>query len=145
MLRYLAKLTINPAIAHGFAHEVGSVEVGKLGDIVLWEPAFFGAKPYLVLKGGFPAWGVVGDPNATVDRAEPLVLGPQFGAHGAAPSDLSVVFTNRAFDAGKTQHQAACGPGTRLSRHRTQHDGPQRDGWRNRSGRGRCARNVRGR
>lgn len=98
VLRYLAKLTINPAIAHGLSHEVGSVEVGKFGDIVLWEPAFFGAKPYLVLKGGFPAWGLVGDPNATVDRAEPIVLGPQFGAHGAAASDISVVFVNHAFD-----------------------------------------------
>lgn len=98
VLQYLAKLTINPALAHGLAHEVGSVEVGKLADIVLWEPAFFGAKPSLVLKAGFPAWGVVGDPNASVDRAEPLVLGPQFGAHGAAASDLSVAFVNGSFD-----------------------------------------------
>ena len=101
VLRYLAKLTINPAIAHGLSHEVGSVEVGKLADIVLWEPAFFGAKPSLVLKAGFPAWGVVGDPNASVDRSEPLVLGPQFGAHGAAASDLSVAFVNGSFDGGQ--------------------------------------------
>jgi urease subunit alpha len=103
VLQYLAKLTINPAIAHGVAHEVGSVEVGKLADIVLWEPAYFGAKPSLVLKAGFPAWGVVGDPNASVDRSEPLVLGPQFGAHGAAASDLSVAFVNASFD-GSSMH-----------------------------------------
>jgi urease subunit alpha len=98
VLRYLAKLTINPAIAHGLAHEVGSVEVGKLADIVLWDPSYFGAKPSMVMKAGFPAWGVVGDPNASVDRSEPLVLGPQFGAHGAAASDLSVAFVNGSFE-----------------------------------------------
>ena len=76
VLRYLAKLTINPAVAHGLAHEVGSVEVGKLADIVLWDPAWFGAKPTLVLKAGVPAWGATGDPNAAIDIAEPLVLGP---------------------------------------------------------------------
>jgi urease subunit alpha len=96
VLRYLAKLTINPAIAHGLSHEIGSVEPGKLADIVLWEPAFFGAKPHLVLKAGFPAWGVTGDPNASVDRAEPLVLGPQFGAHGLAAPDLAVAFVSEA-------------------------------------------------
>jgi urease subunit alpha len=96
VLRYLAKLTINPAIAHGLSHEIGSVEPGKLADLVLWEPAWFAAKPYLVLKAGFPAWGVTGDPNASVDRAEPLVLGPQFGAHGLAPADLAVAFVSSA-------------------------------------------------
>ncbi|MBV7699214.1 urease subunit alpha [Streptomyces sp. TRM70350] len=96
VLRYLAKLTINPAIAHGLSHEVGSIEVGKLADLVLWRPEFFGAKPQLVLKAGFPAYGVVGDPNAATDTCEPLVLGPQFGAHGATPADLSVAFVARA-------------------------------------------------
>jgi len=96
VLRYLAKLTINPAIAHGLAHEIGSVTVGKLADLVLWEPQWFAAKPSLVLKAGFPAWGVVGDPNASVDRAEPLTLGPQFGGHGAAPADLAVAFVSQA-------------------------------------------------
>ncbi|NAZ83799.1 urease subunit alpha, partial [Kineococcus sp. R8] len=95
-LRYVAKLTINPAIAHGLAHEVGSLEVGKLADVVLWRPEFFGAKPELVLKAGFPAYGVTGDPNASIDRAQPLVLGPQFGAHGATAADLSVAFTSQA-------------------------------------------------
>ncbi|MCX5175620.1 urease subunit alpha [Streptomyces virginiae] len=96
VLRYIAKLTINPAIAHGLAHEIGSIEVGKLADIVLWRPPFFGAKPQLVLKSGFPAYGVTGDPNAATDTCEPLVLGPLFGAHGAAPADLSVAFVSRA-------------------------------------------------
>ncbi|PLW71992.1 urease subunit alpha, partial [Streptomyces sp. DJ] len=96
VLRYLAKLTINPAIAHGLAHEIGSIEVGKLADIVLWRPEFFGAKPQLVLKSGFPAYGVTGDPNAATDTCEPLVLGPQFGAHGATAADLSVAFVSDA-------------------------------------------------
>nr|WSS71393.1 urease subunit alpha [Streptomyces sp. NBC_01175] len=96
VLRYIAKLTINPAIAHGIAHEVGSVEPGKLADIVLWRPEFFGAKPQLVLKSGFPAYGVTGDPNAATDTCEPLVLGPQFGAYGATAADLSVAFVAEA-------------------------------------------------
>src|SRR5262249_52663002 len=94
--RYIAKLTLNPAIAHGLAHEIGSLEVGKLADIVLWRPEDFGAKPDLVLKAGFPAYGVVGDPNATIELAQPLVLGPQFGAHGATAADLSVAFVSQA-------------------------------------------------
>lgn len=96
VLRYIAKLTVNPAIAHGLAHEVGSIEVGKLADIVLWRPEYFGAKPQLVLKSGFPAYGVVGDPGAATDTCEPLVLGPQFGAYGATPADISVAFVARA-------------------------------------------------
>ncbi|GHH15736.1 urease subunit alpha [Streptomyces lanatus] len=96
VLRYMAKLTLNPAIAHGLAHEVGSLEVGKLADIVLWRPEYFGAKPQLVLKSGFPAYGVTGDPNAATDTCEPLVLGPQFGSYGATPADLSVAFVARA-------------------------------------------------
>ncbi|MER5501876.1 urease subunit alpha [Streptomyces sp. NPDC002561] len=96
VLRYIAKLTINPAIAHGLAHEVGSIETGKLADIVLWRSEFFGAKPQLVLKAGFPAYGVTGDPNAATDTCEPLVLGPQFGAYGATAADLSVAFVSQA-------------------------------------------------
>lgn len=96
VLRYIAKLTINPAIAHGLAHEIGSIEPGKLADIVLWRPEFFGAKPQLVLKAGFPAYGVVGDPNAATGSSEPLVLGPQFGAHGGTAADLSVAFASGA-------------------------------------------------
>lgn len=98
VLRYLAKLTINPAIAHGFAHALGSLEVGKVADIVLWEPPWFGAKPSLVLKSGYPAWGLTGDPNATVDRAEPLVYGRQFGGHGRAAAELSFAIVNGSCD-----------------------------------------------
>jgi urease subunit alpha len=98
VLRYLAKLTVNPAIVHGVAHEVGSLQVGRMADIVLWRPASFAAKPALVLKSGLPAWGPLGDPNATIDSVEPLRLGPQFGGHGAAPAQLSVLFTNAAAD-----------------------------------------------
>ncbi|RCG19848.1 urease subunit alpha [Streptomyces diacarni] len=96
VLRYIAKLTLNPALAHGLAHEIGSIEPGKMADIVLWHPAYFGAKPQLVLKSGFPAWGVTGDPNAATDTSQPLVLGPLFGGHGAAPAELSVAFVSRA-------------------------------------------------
>ncbi|MFB8034914.1 urease subunit alpha [Streptomyces sp. NPDC056004] len=96
VLRYIAKLTINPAIAHGLSHEIGSIETGKMADIVLWRPEFFGAKPQLVLKSGFPAYGVTGDPNAATDTCEPLILGPQFGAYGATAADLSVAFVSQA-------------------------------------------------
>jgi urease subunit alpha len=96
VLRYLAKLTINPALAHGLSHEVGSVQPGLLADLVLWEPSRFGASPHLVIKGGFPAWGVTGDPNAAIDHAQPLVLGPQVGGHGGAPAEISVAFVSQA-------------------------------------------------
>jgi urease subunit alpha len=102
VLRYLAKLTINPAIAHGLANEVGSVEVGKLADLVLWRPGLFGASPHLVLKAGFPAWGLTGDPGAAVTHAEPTVIGPQFGGFGGAPAELSVLFVSGSLDEGRT-------------------------------------------
>ena len=85
VLRYVAKITINPAIAHGVSHVLGSVEVGKVADLVLWEPAFFGAKPKLVLKGGVITWAVMGDPNASLPTPQPTYYRPMFGAHGAAP------------------------------------------------------------
>ncbi|MEV7775833.1 urease subunit alpha [Kitasatospora sp. NPDC086791] len=116
VLRYIAKLTINPAIAHGLVHEVGSIEIGKLADIVLWRPDHFGAKPQLVLKAGFPAYGVVGDPNASTDRCEPLVLGPQFGAHGATAADLSVAFVAQAAADGAYLDRPADGLPTRRRR-----------------------------
>lgn len=96
VLRYLAKLTINPAIAHGLAHEIGALTPGRLADLVLWCPQYFGAKPQLVLKAGFPAYGVTGDPNASTETCQPLVLGPQFGAHGATAADLSIAFVSKA-------------------------------------------------
>jgi urease subunit alpha len=98
VLRYLAKLTVNPALVHGLAHEVGTLQVGRLADVVLWRPAYFAAKPALVVKGGLPAWGPLGDPNAATDTVEPLRYGPQFGGHGAAPAQLSVLFTNGSAD-----------------------------------------------
>jgi urease subunit alpha len=96
VLRYMAKLTINPALAHGMAHEVGTLTAGRLADIVLWDPRYFGAKPQLVLKAGYPAYGVTGDPNASTETSEPLVIGPQFGAFGATAADLSVAFVSQA-------------------------------------------------
>jgi urease subunit alpha len=95
MRRYVAKYTVNPAIAHGVAHLVGSVEVGKLADLVLWRPAFFGAKPELVLKGGFIAWAQMGDPNASIPTPQPVVMRPMFGALGRAAGSTSVAFVSR--------------------------------------------------
>ena len=82
--RYVAKYTINPAIAHGMAAEIGSVEVGKLADLVLWRPAFFGVKPDLVLKGGTIAAALMGDPNASIPTPQPVHYRPMFGAYGRA-------------------------------------------------------------
>ena len=76
----MAKYTINPAIAHGIAHEVGSVEVGKIADLVIWRPDFFGVKPEMVLKSGFIAQAQMGDPNASIPTPEPMISRPMFGA-----------------------------------------------------------------
>jgi urease subunit alpha len=94
--RYIAKYTINPAITHGIAHEVGSVEAGKLADLVLWKPAFFGAKPEIVIKGGFIAWAQMGDANASIPTPQPLVMRPMFGAYGRATGATSLAFVSRA-------------------------------------------------
>jgi urease subunit alpha len=96
--RYVAKYTINPAIAHGMAHEIGSVEVGKLADLVLWEPKFFGVKPSLVLKGGFIAWAAMGDANASIPTPQPVLARPMFGAapRVAAASSLHFVAPSAA-------------------------------------------------
>jgi urease subunit alpha len=96
ILRYVAKLTINPALAHGMAGEIGSLAPGKVADIVLWRPAFFGAKPQLVLKGGFAAWGVLGSGSGSTRIGEPLVYGGLWGSLGAAPTALSTVFASGA-------------------------------------------------
>ena len=93
--RYVAKYTINPAIAHGMAHEIGSVEVGKWADLVLWRPAFFGAKPELVLKGGFIAWAEMGDPNASIPTPQPSYMRPMFGALGRAVGATSIAFVSQ--------------------------------------------------
>jgi urease subunit alpha len=94
--RYIAKYTINPAITHGISHEVGSVEAGKLADLVLWKPAFFGIKPEIVLKGGFIAWAQMGDPNASIPTPQPLLMRPMFGAFGRAPGATATAFVSRA-------------------------------------------------
>ncbi len=93
--RYVAKYTINPAIAHGISHEVGSIEPGKLADLVLWRPAFFGAKPSLILKGGAIAAAAMGDPNASIPTPQPVHYRPMFGAFGKALS-TSVTFVSKA-------------------------------------------------
>ncbi|MCB1814771.1 MAG: urease subunit alpha, partial [Candidatus Competibacteraceae bacterium] len=94
--RYIAKYTINPAITHGIAHEVGSLEAGKLADIVLWKPAFFGVKPALVIKGGMIAAALMGDPNASIPTPQPVHYRPMFGALGKARSATSVSFVSQA-------------------------------------------------
>ncbi|MER6245804.1 urease subunit alpha [Streptomyces griseorubiginosus] len=90
--RYVAKYTINPAVAQGLAHEVGSVETGKLADLVLWEPAFFGVKPHLVLKGGQIAYAQMGDANASIPTPQPILPRPMYGAIGRAPASNSFNF-----------------------------------------------------
>ncbi|MGD8926464.1 MAG: urease subunit alpha, partial [Thioalkalispiraceae bacterium] len=94
--RYIAKYTINPAITHGIADQVGSIEVGKLADLVLWKPAFFGAKPALILKGGFIAAAPMGDPNASIPTPQPVHYRPMFGAFGGARSSTSLTFVSQA-------------------------------------------------
>jgi len=97
--RYIAKLTINPALTHGIAGEVGSVEVGKWADLVLWKPAFFAVKPSMILKGGSIAWAQMGDPNASIPTPQPVHGRPMFGAFGGANARSSLTFVSRrAFD-----------------------------------------------
>ncbi len=99
--RYIAKYTINPAISHGIAHEVGSIEVGKLADLVLWSPAFFAAKPSLILKGGVIAAAPMGDPNASIPTPQPVHYRPMFGALGRTAASTSMFFLPKvAVDAG---------------------------------------------
>jgi urease subunit alpha len=95
-LRYVAKYTLNPAIAHGIAHEVGSIEVGKLADLVVWKPAFFGVKPEVILKGGLIACANMGDPNASIPTPQPTFYRPQFAAHGRAKFTTSLTFVSEA-------------------------------------------------
>jgi urease subunit alpha len=94
--RYLAKLTINPALAHGISHEVGSIEVGKWADLVFWRPAFFGVKPSLILKGGFIAMAAMGDPNASIPTPQPVHYRPMFGAYGGVVARTSLTFLSQA-------------------------------------------------
>jgi urease subunit alpha len=94
--RYIAKLTLNPALAHGIAHEVGSIEVGKWADLVFWKPAFFGVKPSLVVKGGFIAMAAMGDPNASIPTPQPVHYRPMFGSFGGAVARTSLTFLSQS-------------------------------------------------
>lgn len=94
--RYIAKYTINPAIAHGIAEQVGSVEEGKLADLCLWKPAFFGVKPEIVIKGGLIAWAQMGDPNASIPTPQPTYMRPMFGSFGGAIAATSITFVSQA-------------------------------------------------
>mgnify|MGYP000988023417 CR=1 FL=1 len=94
--RYVAKYTINPAIAHGMSHEIGSIEVGKWADLVIWKPAFFGVKPALILKGGFIAMAAMGDPNASIPTPQPVHYRPMFGSYGGALARGSITFVSQS-------------------------------------------------
>ncbi len=93
--RYLSKYTINPALAHGMSHIIGSIEVGKLADLVLWKPSLFGAKPEMVIKGGVIAWAQMGDPNASIPTPQPVFMRPMFGAFGRAVGGTSIAFVSK--------------------------------------------------
>lgn len=100
VLRYVAKITINPAIAQGISHVLGSITPGKMADLVLWEPAFFGAKPKLIIKGGLINWASMGDPNASLAPPQPMMYRPMFGAFGSALSETCITFVSpAAYDA----------------------------------------------
>ena len=94
--RYIAKYAINPAITHGICDHVGSIEVGKLADLVVWDPAFFGVKPQLIVKGGFIVWAAMGDANASIPTPQPVLGRPMFGAFGRVPCSASVTFVSQA-------------------------------------------------
>jgi len=96
VLRFVAKVTINPAIAQGVSQIIGSIEVGKMADLVLWSPAFFGAKPKMVIKGGFISWALMGDPNASLPTPQPVIYRPMFAQMGSALARTRVTFTSRA-------------------------------------------------
>jgi urease subunit alpha len=102
--RYVAKYTVNPAITHGVAEYVGSVEVGKLADLCLWKPAMFGVKPEVVLKGGLIAWSQMGDANASIPTPQPVYMRPMFGSFGAATQSTALTFMSQSgLDAGIPQ------------------------------------------
>ena len=94
VLRYLSKVTINPAITYGISEYLGSIEVGKFADLVLWEPQFFGAKPKMVIKGGMINWANMGDPNASLPTPQPMYYRPMFGAFGGAMPKSSISFVS---------------------------------------------------
>ena len=99
--RYIAKYTINPAITHGISDVVGSVEEGKFADLVLWDPAFFGVKPDMILKGGMIAHSMMGDPNASIPTPQPVLYRPMFASFGKAVASTSITFLSKAsYEAG---------------------------------------------
>ena len=99
--RYVAKYTICPAVAHGLDHEVGSIAIGKLADLVLWDPRFFGVRPHAVIKGGMIAWAQMGDANASIPTPQPVYARPMFGAMPRAAASISLTFVSQAaLDAG---------------------------------------------
>src|SRR5438876_5754232 len=102
--RYVAKYTINPAITHGISAHVGSIEPGKLADLVLWKPAFFGVKPEIVVKGGFIAWSVMGDANASIPTPQPVLYRPMFGSFGGATQEIALTFVSKAAVEGHLSH-----------------------------------------
>ncbi len=129
--RYIAKYTINPAIAHGVSRHIGSVEKGKLADLVLWTPAFFGVKPDLIIKGGAIAAAAMGDPNASIPTPQPIHYRPMFGAYGRARTadlaDLRLGGGGRRRPCGKVERAQAAGRGRELpQRHRQEKPDPQR-------------------
>ncbi len=138
--RYVAKYTINPAITHGMAAEIGSIEPGKLADLVLWKPAFFGVKPEMIVKGGFIAWSAMGDPNASIPTPQPVLYRPMFGAFGAATAATSITFVSAGGAFGRCARAARPEEenraGAPLPAHRQEGHGAQSRDAEYRSGRG---------
>ena len=129
--RYIAKYTINPAITHGIAHEVGSVEVGKLADLVLWKPRSSASSPSWCSKGGFIAWGQMGDPNASIPTPQPVSMRPMFGAYGRATGATSLAFVSQlALERGRCRalrpHQASRGGAGLPHRRQAGHEAERR-------------------
>jgi urease subunit alpha len=118
--RYIAKYTINPAVTHGIAHEVGSIEPGKFADLVLWKPAMFGVKPEMVIKGGFISWSVMGDANASIPTPQPVLYRPMFGSFGGAIASSfgDIRFRSRACGGNRRKVPEAARRGAELSQHR---------------------------
>jgi urease subunit alpha len=115
--RYIAKYTINPAITHGIASVVGSIEAGKLADIVLWKPAFFGTKPALIIKGGFIAYAPMGDPNASIPTPQPVHYRPMFGSYGGALASTSLSFVSAAAEAADVRGRLGLAKATSVVSH----------------------------